>query len=70
MAAARAALARSLKLNPMESSNRLKWSQLLFVSGDRQAAKELLLVLRGAQLTVDERNTLEELLTAINITPP
>jgi hypothetical protein len=70
MAAARAALARSLKLNPLESSNRLKWAQLLFVSGERQAAKDLLLVLRGAKLSVDERNTLEELLTAINITPP
>ncbi len=70
LAAARAALARSLALNPLDESSRLKWAQLLFVSGERQAAKDLLLVLRGARLSGDERNTLQELLTAINIAPP
>jgi hypothetical protein len=70
LAAARAALARSLKLNPLEDSNRLKWAQLLFISGEREAARDLLLALRGVQLSGEERNTLEELLTAINITPP
>lgn len=68
--AARAALARSLKLNPLEDSNRLKWAQLLFISGEREAARDLLLALRGVQLSVEERNTRDELLTAINITPP
>lgn len=68
MAAARAALVHSLKLNPAENSNKLKWAQLLFISGERDATAKLLFALRGENLSGEERKTLEELLAAINIT--
>ena len=70
LAAAKLALSRSLALNPAQTSNRLKWAQLLWIGGDRQAAQQLLLKLRAERLTPDERQTLEQLLAAGNITPP
>jgi hypothetical protein len=70
MAAARAALARSLKLNPTEISNKLKWAQLLFIAGEREAAGKALLTLRRENLSKDERITLDELMAAINIQSP
>jgi hypothetical protein len=70
MAATRAALARSLKLNPTESSNNLKWAQLLFISGEREAAGKALLTLRRENLSMDERKTIDELLAAINMQIP
>ena len=70
MAAARAALGRSLKLNPAENSNGLKWAQLLFISGEREAAELVLRALRTENLSIEERKTLDELLAAINIQTP
>lgn len=64
LVAARSALGRSLALNPGNPSNRLKWAQLVFISGGREQARRLLLELRGENLSVDERQTLNELLTA------
>ena len=64
MPAARAALATSLKLNPGNPSNRLKWAQLLYLDGEREAARQLLLALRDQNLTSDERQTLSELLAS------
>lgn len=69
LSAARSALGRSLALNPINSSNRLKWAQLLYISGDHAAALRMLLVLRGENLSGEESTTLEELLARIDITP-
>jgi len=66
--AARGALARSLTLNPANPSNRLKWAQLIFISGEREKAQQLLLGLRDENFSADERKTLNELLAAYNIT--
>jgi protein O-mannosyl-transferase len=62
--AARAALGQSLALDPSNPSNRLKWAQLRLVSGERRQAVELLLALRGENLSASERKTLDELLAA------
>lgn len=70
MAAARAALGRSLKLNPAESSNGLKWAQLLFISGEGEAAGKVLRALKIDNLSIEERKTLNELLAAIKIQTP
>jgi thioredoxin-like negative regulator of GroEL len=64
LAAARGALGQSLALNPGNSSNRLKWAQLVLISGEREQARRLLLELRGENLSADERQTLNELLAA------
>ena len=68
--AAKDALRKSLALNPSNPSNRLKWAQLLWIAGDRQAARNLLLALRDENLAADERSTLNELLAAGNISKP
>jgi len=70
LAGAREALARSLALNPGQPSNRLKWAQLLWISGERQAARQMLLALRAERLTGEERQTLEQLLATGNIAEP
>jgi len=61
-AAARSALGRSLALNPGNLSNRLKWAQLLFISGEREQARRLLLELQGESFSAEERQTINELL--------
>ena len=68
--AARAALTRSMKLNPGNLSNQLKWAQLLFISGERAEAGVVLGALKRENLSVEERKTLGELLTAINMQTP
>lgn len=70
IAAAKQALSASLALNPREPSNRLKWAQLLWLGNDREAARQLLLELRGTRLSSEERQTLEQLLAAGNIGKP
>jgi len=67
LAAARAALGRSLTLNPSNQSNRLKWAQLILISGEREHARQLLLELRNENYSKEERKTLDELLTASNM---
>jgi Tfp pilus assembly protein PilF len=67
LAGARAALQRSLALNPGNTSNRLKWAQLQFIAGNLPAARKLLTELRGALLSKEERQTLEQVLDAINM---
>lgn len=64
VAAARNALGRSLALNPGNPSNRLKWAQLLFISGEREQARRLLLELQGESFSAEERQTINELLAA------
>jgi hypothetical protein len=64
LSAAKSALARSLTLNPGNASNRLKWAQLLFIAGERPAAYQGLLALRGELLSSEERRLMEELLKA------
>lgn len=70
MPAARAALARSLALNPANPSNRLKWAQLLYLDNEREAARQLLLRLDDANLSNEERNTRKELLATFTIAKP
>jgi len=70
MPAARAALATSLTLNPGNPSNRLKWAQLLYLDGEREAARQLLLALRDQNWTSEERQTLGELLATYTIAKP
>ncbi|MBW8721239.1 MAG: pilus assembly protein PilF [Polaromonas sp.] len=62
--AARSALGQSLALNPGNPSNRLKWAQLVLISGEREQALRLLRELQGENLSADERQTLNELLAA------
>ena len=68
LAAARRALGQSLALNPSNSSNRLKWAQLLMLSGEMPQARQLLLALRAEYFSAEERKTLNELLAALNMT--
>lgn len=72
--AARAALDQSLAVVPTNASNRLKWAQLQYLSGEYEQAKKLLLVLRDDRLSLGERKTLDELLSEIDMresqTPP
>ncbi len=67
LAAARAALGLSLALNPANPSNRLKWAQLLLISGQREQARQLLLELRDENYSAEERKTLNELLATLNM---
>jgi tetratricopeptide (TPR) repeat protein len=70
LAAAKEALGQSLALNPEQPSNRLKWAQLLWLSGESQAARQVLLQLRSESLSAQERQTLEQLLQGSNMAPP
>jgi hypothetical protein len=68
LAAARRALGQSLALNSSNPSNRLKWAQLLMISGELAQARQLLQALRTEYLSAEERKTLSELLAALNMT--
>lgn len=68
LAAARRALGQSLALNPSNASNRLKWAQLLMISGELAQARQLLQALRTGYFPAEERKTLDELLAALNMT--
>ena len=65
--AAKSALRESLTLMPGDASNRLKWAQLVYLSGDKEQTRQLLFELRDAALSTEERNTLRELLAEIGI---
>lgn len=65
--AATEALAKSLKLNPSDLSNRFKWAQLILISGDRERAHRLLLELRNQDLSGEEKKILDELLATFTI---
>jgi thioredoxin-like negative regulator of GroEL len=58
-------LAQSLKLNPANPSNRLKWAQLLYLDGEREPARQLLLALKDQNFSSEERKTLNELLSSL-----
>ncbi len=62
--AAGQALGQSLALNPGNPSNRLKWAQLLWLAGEREPARQLLLDLRDQNFSAAERQTLNELLAS------
>jgi protein O-mannosyl-transferase len=68
LGAARRALGLSLALNPSSPSNRLKWAQLLLISGEQAQARQLLQTLRTVYFSAEERKTLDELLAALNMT--
>lgn len=65
--AARSALVMSLSLAPTNASNRLKWAQLLYLSGEHYQAKKLLFELREERISTEERKTLDELLGKISM---
>lgn len=62
---ARKALAKSLELAPQNPSLRLKWAQLDFIGGESEAARKLLLELRGESFSPGERKTLNAVLASI-----
>ena len=68
MNAARGALSQSLQINPGSLSNRLKWAQLVHLSGESGQARKLLMELRDQSFSVSERKTLDDLLAGYNIT--
>ena len=65
--AAFAALGKSLTLAPSNTSNRLKLAQLRFIAGELDQAEQLLLELRGERLSLEERKTLDGLLSGLGI---
>ncbi len=67
MAAARDALTQSLALNRSNASNRLKWAQLLLISGEKAEARHRLLELKSENLAAEERRTLDASLAALNM---
>jgi len=67
MAAARNALSKSLAISPTNPSNRLKWAQLLYISGEHKGAVQVLLELKESNLSSEERGTRNELLSSLNI---
>ncbi len=70
LASAVGALRQSLALNPSNLSNRLKWAQLILLSGEREQARQLLLALKDQYYSAQERDTLDELLAAVNMPKP
>lgn len=70
LVAAIGALRQSLVLNPSNLSNRLKWAQLILLSGERERARQLLLALKDQHFSAQERDTLDELLAAVNMPKP
>lgn len=67
MVAARNALSQAMAISPANPSNRLKWAQLLYISGDRKGVGRVLLELKASSLTSEERRTRDELLRSLNI---
>lgn len=67
LGAAHTALEKSIALNPSNLSNRLKWAQLVLLSGDKESARHMLIELREEKFSEQERVTLNELLTAVKI---
>ena len=70
LGAARDSLRSSLNLDPSNSSNRLKWAQLMFLSGDRAQARQMLLALKDLRFSSGERITINELLATGNMPIP
>lgn len=64
---AMSALKNSLERNPAHPSNRLKWAQLVFISGDIEQARKLLIDLRSSRLSPEEMNIREDLLARSHI---
>jgi hypothetical protein len=65
LSGAKASIQAALGLMPADDSNRLKWAQLVLLSGERQEAHRLLLELRGGSLSKEENKTLNELLFSL-----
>ena len=65
--AAQKSLEHSLTLNPKAPSNQLKLAQLLFLSGDRDKAVQLVTHLPSARLSKNELATFNNLLVALKL---
>lgn len=63
--AAKGALSKSLQLAPTNSSNRLKWAQLVLLEGHREEAAQLLRALENARLSSSEKTTAAKLLACL-----
>lgn len=70
IAAAKVALGKSLRLVPSNSSNQLKWAQLILLEGRRAEAFQLLKNLSGERLSVNENETMAELLACLRSDNP
>ena len=64
---AKLALGKALNLMPGDQGDRLKWAQLIYLSRDIKQAQQLLLELQESRLSIDERETLRELLETTNV---
>lgn len=67
LAASRTSLGRSLALAPTNASSRLKWAQLQYLAGDHEQARKLLQELSGERFSMEERKTLNELMSELGI---
>jgi hypothetical protein len=66
LAAAKSALHYALELRPGDASNRFKWAQLIYLSGDNAEARRLLLELKGKPFSPEEKKTFDELLASLS----
>lgn len=65
LAGAKISIHAALGLMPTDASHRLKWAQLIFLSGEKQEAHRLLRELKGNSFSKEENNTLNELLFSL-----
>lgn len=64
--AAKSSIRQALTLQPTDTSNRFKWAQLVYISGEKGVAKKLLNDLQGQPLSSEEKKTFDELLNSFD----
>lgn len=63
---AKIAVGKALDLEPMDPTNRFKWAQLVFISGEKQEARQLLEELRQESFTPEQKKAFNELLISLD----